>query len=153
MGAGHSWPGGIATGRGDFSGRLGTGSPDHQTPGPRQPTFSFLLGSLTYDRRLRGDPYDPHRPRVLRGGGCGGRSTAPLHRFILGAVRGDELKCRSSIIYADCRFDYTCNTASPQSKIECKLKINSIRATLSIKHRARNGNASVPLPHPSFPVS
>jgi transposase-like protein len=26
--------------------------PGHQTPGARKPTFSFILGSLTYDRRL-----------------------------------------------------------------------------------------------------
>jgi hypothetical protein len=31
---------------------LETGSPGHQTPGARQPTFSVILGSLAYDRRL-----------------------------------------------------------------------------------------------------
>jgi transposase, IS6 family len=45
--------------------------------------FSFILGSLAYDRRLRGDPYDPQRPSVRQ---C--RSTAPLHSR---SVRGDEL--------------------------------------------------------------
>jgi hypothetical protein len=30
----------------------GTGSPAHQTPGARKPTFSFILGRLAYDRRL-----------------------------------------------------------------------------------------------------
>jgi DDE domain len=82
---------------------LGAGSSGHQTPGPREPTFSFILGSLAYDRRLRSDSYDPQRPSVLHWGGCGGRSTAPLHSR---AVRGDELNCRSSIIYADFRLDY-----------------------------------------------
>src|SRR5271166_3039403 len=31
---------------------LEQGSPSHQTPGARKPTFSFILGSLAYDRRL-----------------------------------------------------------------------------------------------------
>ena len=66
----------------------GTGSPGHQTPGARKPTFSFVLGSSAYDRWLRSDSYDPQRPSVLQ---C--RSTAPLHSR---SVRGDELKCRSS---------------------------------------------------------
>src|SRR5712671_469070 len=53
--------------------------PDHQTPGPRESAFSLLLGSLAHNCRLRGDPYDPQRTSVLQWGGCGGRSTAPLH--------------------------------------------------------------------------
>src|SRR5271170_1024301 len=65
----------------------GTGSPGHQTPGARKPTFSFVLGSLAYDCRLRSDSHDPQRPSVLQ---C--RSTAPLRSR---SVRGDELKCRS----------------------------------------------------------
>jgi hypothetical protein len=71
----------------------GTGSPGHQTPDAREPTFSFILGSLAYDRRLRSDSYDPQRPSGLQCGGCGGRSTAPLHSR---SVRGDELNYRSS---------------------------------------------------------
>src|SRR5271165_5590957 len=71
----------------------GTGSPSHQTPGARKPAFSFILGSLAYDRRLRGDPYDPQRPGVLECGGCEGRSTAPFHSR---SFRGDELNYRSS---------------------------------------------------------
>jgi transposase-like protein len=31
---------------------FGTGSPSHPTPGAREPTFTFILGSLAYDRRL-----------------------------------------------------------------------------------------------------
>src|SRR6202035_1066022 len=41
--------------------------------------------------------------RKVQWGGCGGRSTAPLHSR---SVRGDELNCRSSIIYTDFRLDY-----------------------------------------------
>src|SRR5260370_31447029 len=52
-----------------------------------------MLGSLAYDRRLRGDPYDPQRPSVLECGGCEERSTAPLHSR---SFRGDELNYRSS---------------------------------------------------------
>ena len=90
--------------------RPGAGSPGHQTPGPREPTFSFILGSLAYDRRLRSDSDDPQRPSVLQWGGCGGRSTAPLHSR---SVRGDELNCRSSIIYTDFRLDYKLATLPP----------------------------------------
>jgi hypothetical protein len=39
---------------------------------------------LAYNRRLRSDSYDPQIPSVLQWGGCGGGSTARLHRFILG---------------------------------------------------------------------
>jgi tetratricopeptide (TPR) repeat protein len=60
---------------------------------PRQPAFPFVLGRLAYDRRLRGDSYDPQGPSVLQCGRCGGRSTAPLHSR---SVRGDELNYRSS---------------------------------------------------------
>jgi hypothetical protein len=79
---------------------------DHRaikTPGARKPTFSFVLGSSAYDRRLRSDSYDPQRPSVLQ---C--RSTAPLHSR---AVRGGELNCRR-------RFSprlQTCNTAVTRS--------------------------------------
>src|ERR1700682_902341 len=52
-----------------------------QTPGPREPTFSFILGSLAYDRRLRSDSDDPQRPSVLQWGGA---EVGLLHRFILG---------------------------------------------------------------------
>jgi transposase, IS6 family len=69
------------------------GSPGHQTPGARKPTFSFILGSLAYDRRLPDDSYDPQRPSVLECGGCEGRSTAPLHSR---SVLCDELDFRSS---------------------------------------------------------
>jgi hypothetical protein len=69
------------------------GSPGHQTPGARKPTFSFILGSLAYDRRLRSDSYDPQRPGVLECSGSEGRSTAPLHSR---SVRCDELNFRSS---------------------------------------------------------
>ena len=69
---------------------LSAGSPGHQTPGARKPTFSFILGSLAYDRRLRSDSYDPQRPSVLQ---CGDRSTASLHSR---SVRGDKLNFRSS---------------------------------------------------------
>jgi transposase-like protein len=58
---------------------FGTGSPGHQTPGARKPTFSFILGCLAYDRRLRGDPYDPQRPGVRKCAGWEGCSAAPLH--------------------------------------------------------------------------
>src|ERR1700730_12200500 len=71
----------------------GTGSPAHQTPGARKPTFSFILGILAYDRQLRGDPYDPQRPSVLECGGSEGRSTSPLHSR---SLRGYELNYRSS---------------------------------------------------------
>ena len=55
--------------------------------------FQVLLGRLAYDRRLRGDSYDPQRTSVLECGGCEGRSTAPLHSR---SVRCDELNFRSS---------------------------------------------------------
>ena len=45
---------------------LETGSPGHQTPGARRPRFSFILGSLAYDRWLRSDSCDPQRPSVRR---------------------------------------------------------------------------------------
>ena len=61
--------------------------------GARKPAFSFILGSVAYDRRLRGDPYDPQRPSVLECGGSEARSTAPLHSR---SVRCDELNFRSS---------------------------------------------------------
>src|SRR6202162_3507442 len=72
---------------------LGTGSPGHQTPGARKPTFSFILGSLAYDRRLRGDSYDTQRPSVLECGECEGRSAARLHSR---SVHCDKLNFRSS---------------------------------------------------------
>ena len=55
--------------------------------GPRESAFSLLLGSLAHNCRLRSDPYDPQRTSVLQCGGCGGRSTAPLHSR---AVRGEN---------------------------------------------------------------
>jgi hypothetical protein len=50
-------------------------------PNPRQPAFSFVLGSLAHDRRLRGDPYDSQRQacECVPGG-----MAILLHRFILG---------------------------------------------------------------------
>ena len=65
--------------------------------------FRSFWGAWRTNRRLGSDSYDPQRPSGLQWGGCGGRSTAPLHSR---AVRGDELSCRSSIIYADFRLDY-----------------------------------------------
>src|ERR1700693_1630827 len=73
--------------------RPGTGSPGHQTPGARKPAFSFILGSLAYDRRLRGDSYDTQRPSVLECGECEGRSAARLHSR---SVHCDKLNFRSS---------------------------------------------------------
>ena len=73
--------------------RLGTGSPGHQTPCARKPTFSFILGSMAYDRRLRGDSYDTQRPSVLECGECEGRSAARLHSR---SVHCDKLNFRSS---------------------------------------------------------
>jgi hypothetical protein len=73
--------------------RLGTGSPGHQAPGPRQPAFSLLLeGAWRTKSRLRSDAYDSQRPGVLGCGGCEGRSTAPLHCW---SLRGDQLSFRS----------------------------------------------------------
>src|SRR3984893_18639270 len=71
----------------------GTGSPGHQTPGARKPTFSFILGSLAYDRRLRSDAYDPQRPGVLECAECEGRSTPLLHSWLV--QRGDGLNLRT----------------------------------------------------------
>ena len=83
----------------------------HQTPGARKPTFSFLLGSLAYDRRLRSDSYDPQRPGVLECGWCEGRSAAPLHSR---SVRCDELNC--PIIYPEFRLDYKLATLPPKQR-------------------------------------
>jgi len=55
--------------------RLGTGSPGHQTPGARKPAFSFVLGRLAHNCRLRDDPYDPQRPNELECGECEGGFT------------------------------------------------------------------------------
>jgi hypothetical protein len=59
----------------------------------RASQFSFILGRLAYDLRLRGDSYDPLRPSVLDCGGCEGWSTAAVYSR---SVRGGELNCRSS---------------------------------------------------------
>jgi hypothetical protein len=50
----------------------------------------MALGSLVYDRRLRGDSYDTQRPSVLE---CEGRSAARLHYR---SVHCDKLNFRSS---------------------------------------------------------
>jgi len=90
-------------------------SPGHQTPGARKPTFSFILGSLAYDRRLRGDSYDPQRPSVLECGGCEGWSTAPLHSR---SVRRDELNFRSSTP------SFGSTTKLQHIRMEARLKAN-----------------------------
>ena len=43
-------------------------------------------------------------------GSAPGAKVGLLHRFIFRSVRGDELNCRSSIIYADLRLDYNLAT-------------------------------------------
>jgi transposase, IS6 family len=67
--------------------------------------FSFVLGSLAYDRRLRGDPYDPQTSRVLACGWCERRSTAMLHSR---SFSGDELNSPSYTRHS-ARL-HTCNT-------------------------------------------
>jgi hypothetical protein len=82
-------PGAILTGR------------QRETPGARQPAFSFILGSLAHNCRLRGDAYDPQRPGALQCGGCEGLSVAPLHSR---SVCSDLAKF--AIIHPNLRLDY-----------------------------------------------
>ena len=61
----------------------GAGSSADQASGPRESAFPLLLGSLAYNRWLRGHSYDSQRPSVGKCGGCEGRYASSLHSWFV----------------------------------------------------------------------